>query len=559
MAANRDEDAVKVLSKSHKLWIWSEDELTGRSLLQGLQEHIFTSQRIPQTRLLRFSGNGHTQTSGEGSLGSTVESLKMIASPGYHSARRAVSELRFRPKTTSDGVAENKVDVAICTWASSWERSADSSDGGWWNRYMTDLYQRLELEGLNVVWVPAYATTKDRDRLAEVFAHRQEKVCWRTHPPHLGLITEILAELARILLRFQQNRKQLENHPRFEVAGVDLSPWVLRDIRHLLLVRAFAHLYMHETQREVLGRLSPSVALYKDELSSRGLMLTTTQLPNTSYWGVQHGTIPPQHWQYRHPSELCQPDPVTQRDFIHYAPYPDKFLTYGDPVVELMSTTGYSSQRLEVIGSLRHDALFERATSTDLSPDLVSRQRHRLPLDRPVLLICTGLPQDIPGWLRRVVQAAKEMPLSCHIAIKVHWNFKDDLAFANNQTFESIFEDLDWSHWTVYKSDLFELMEAANVVLTGTSTTGLEAAILKRPLICLETSLQGYANPYVEDGLALPANTTEEAIKAISTALKPNYRSQWLKVRDQFLRRHMINIDRPAVDALADLLHKQRS
>lgn len=58
--------------------------------------------------------------------------------------------------------------------------------------------------------------------------------------------------------------------------------------------------------------------------------------------------------------------------------------------------------------------------------------------------------------------------------------------------------------------DLAKLLVAVDCVITFSSTVGLEAVLLRKPLIALQMSLTAKHVPYADMGMAVPVNTLEE-------------------------------------------------
>jgi hypothetical protein len=445
------------------------------------------------------------------------------------------------------------VDVVISTLLSSWEAGKDTTPGHheYWNRYMSGLYERLEAQGFRVAWMPLCQRAKEIEQFESIFYNRNERVCWASTSLPLTAQAQIAACLARILIRYQRSRKRLFGHRRFALDGLDLSRWIIRDVDSLLAKHAFRYLCIYESQRNALLEIRPSAVLYKNELFRSGIALAATGVEGVKFLALQHGTIPVHHWQYRHSPRLVQTSgDMLARDYARYFPYPDKFMTYGSEVNELMSLTGYPSDRLDAIGSLRHDELFERAANISIQPDLKKRATMHLPTTGLVLLVCTRHPETVPTWIERIVDALRQLGREAHIAVKTHWRFPctDEV--------ESAFHDHGWHDWSLHSTGLFDLILTADIVIVGTSTTGLEAAILKTPLICMTPEVQGHRNSYVTGKIALPAGDTEEMKHALERTLEDSYQNEWLQSRTSYLRRHMVNIDQPAVHSLAKSIRK---
>jgi ribosomal protein L9 len=68
--------------------------------------------------------------------------------------------------------------------------------------------------------------------------------------------------------------------------------------------------------------------------------------------------------------------------------------------------------------------------------------------------------------------------------------------------------------------DVYELIRQSDLVITKDSTAGLEAAIMKKPIVVVNTTKRPDLVPYVEKGVALGAYKTGDIRDRISEALK---------------------------------------
>lgn len=78
-------------------------------------------------------------------------------------------------------------------------------------------------------------------------------------------------------------------------------------------------------------------------------------------------------------------------------------------------------------------------------------------------------------------------------------------------------------HYSGSKDPLDVLLTAADVLITLTSTVGLEAALLGTPVISIQGSIFTQDAPFVEMGLAYPVNALAELEPAITTTLNSNW------------------------------------
>jgi hypothetical protein len=551
------EFVAELLIRCERVQIWDDDSLVGPTLRPAIERARRSPHRQIEYQYVDLQGADIERPYGWRDRhfgGELVDKLRHLPR-GLRKAIRS-SGASSRRGSNEDQEGSHQVDVVLSTRLNSWEETFDSETGEakYWNRYMSGIYERLEARGLRVAWLPAPVFPGERETFHEISRQQGDQRWTFQGALPLSQKLRIAADLADLILRYLRYRHRIIGHERFGLGELDLSLWIVRDIDQLLPGRAFHLISFHEDQRRALASLRPSVVLYKNELFPPGLALKATNISGVEYWGIQHGTIPTQHWQYRHPPDLVAPSVETQaRDYTRYFPYPDKFLTYGPSVNELMTTTGYPSERLCEVGSLRHDEWFERVEQLSGGAELDCRASTGLPLDKKVLLICAQFPQDVPDWIERTVRAVEQLNLDAHIAVKEHWRFP--IASLVRTTFER----LEWKEWSFHQTNLFDLLLAADIQLTSNSTTGLEACLLKTPLICLEPETQGALNPYVAGRIALPAANIDDMKSAISTSLGKDYFESWLEERTKYLEQHMTNATVPAAEAVTAMVKSEMS
>ena len=232
--------------------------------------------------------------------------------------------------------------------------------------------------------------------------------------------------------------------------------------------------------------------------------------------GVQHGTIFPMHLIYTLPPE-----------HIAGAPVPDYFAVYGDYAKDVVSVDGsFPPERVWVTGGSRFDHLVREPARRD-----AARRHLHLPEDRRVLLLATQNYvwfQDAARALLRVVKGRDDLLL----CIKTH------PADVPMETYRRLAAEAGVENVRFFDSDFELLMAACDVVVSGSSTTLLEAIIFGRRAICVNFSDAPDRYPYVADGGALGARSSAELDDAVRTALSPAAQDGLERRRQCFLARH---------------------
>jgi hypothetical protein len=240
--------------------------------------------------------------------------------------------------------------------------------------------------------------------------------------------------------------------------------------------------------------------------------------------GYQHGTIFPMHLIYTLP-----------RSQVEGAPVPDYFAAYGSFAKEVVSEHGaYPAERVWIVGSPRFDRLVRSRVESN-----AARRSLGLSPGKKIILVAT---QNYPWFqeaVRAVLAAVKERE-DCVTCIKTH---PIDVPL-------SVYEDLA-SQMGVHEARFFddrfdELLGACDVLISGSSTTVLEAILLGKKAICVNLSGEPDRYPYVADGGALAGRSPEEVHASLEKALSdaepvseivggPDERAE---ARRRFLTRH---------------------
>lgn len=235
--------------------------------------------------------------------------------------------------------------------------------------------------------------------------------------------------------------------------------------------------------------------------------------------GAQHGTIMPSHFSYTVP-----------RGQLEQAPVPDYFAAYSDYAKEVVSEIGsYPAEQVWVTGSPRFDSLKKSPPDRD-----AARRNLEITADKRVVVVAT---QTYP-WFPRVVEAAIRWARDhqdCLVCIKTH----PKRAAVRAEEFLRLANQLCVTNVRCFDDRFDELLAACDVLVSGSSTTVLEAALLGRAAICVNFSEEPDWYPYVEDGAALPARSESELAVRLNELLDDDREQGRMTTRrSEFLLRH---------------------
>lgn len=322
-----------------------------------------------------------------------------------------------------------------------------------------------------------------------------------------------IAALARYC-RFEGSR---EFKSTFVFAGFDVFQLIISDLRNAV-----------ENIAEWERRVGMLTQLYSKIGNIDAVFVLSEFYPGTMKYiaaarrlgipvvGVQHGTIAPDHYVYTVP-----------QGHVDGAPLPNFFAVHGEYDREIVSELGaYPRDRVWIVGAPRMDYLVKNP------PDQkAAREDLELPVDKKIILVATHTQRAYP-WFFQVVKAVFEVTKNrndCLICLKTHPGdkgriemYKEEAKNAGNTMVEFYADRFD------------ELLAACDVLVSGSSTTVMEATLLGRATISANFSDEPDRYPYIEHGASLPARNSQE----LSQSLDILFSNDVSRDQDRERRRH---------------------
>jgi hypothetical protein len=231
----------------------------------------------------------------------------------------------------------------------------------------------------------------------------------------------------------------------------------------------------------------------------------------------------------------------------------DRLAVFGERDRELFIRRGASPMRVVATGMPRYDRL---ALRQDLKSRAEVAADLELDPERPIVVFASQAPIGrITSYLKAqthlaVADAALALP-EVQFVVKLHHVAQDHVP------------DEVQSHpgaarmVTVRHYDLYDLLNACDVMITIYSTVGLEAAILDKPILIINLSQLPDFIPYTEEGVAVTASCPEQVSVYIRRLLNDQaLRQRLAAARDVFLRRYVYRADGRSADRLAQLMEQ---
>lgn len=341
----------------------------------------------------------------------------------------------------------------------------------------------------------------------------------RDRHPALGAWIQAVWPQLRALTHYSR----LERRPGFQASfvfdGADLSGFFIPRLRHAVSQMAEWSTAV-EAERRLLSEAGDvrAIVLAEEMYGPAQVELAAALRLGIPTVGVQHGTIMPSHLVYTVP-----PGQVAG------APLPKYVAVFGDFARQVLSEIGsYPRERVLVTGSPRLDHLVKAP------PDQKEcRRLLELPMDRRIIAIAGQTLSWFPTAVRTVFEAARDEH-DWLVCVKPH---PKGFGFTAADC-DRLAREVGLPNIKIVTDGFEQLLGACDVLVSASSTTMLEAALVRRPAICLNFSDEADWYPYVADGAALPARTGEQVRWALKTVFSGEAKAKLALRRDQFLRLH---------------------
>jgi len=224
--------------------------------------------------------------------------------------------------------------------------------------------------------------------------------------------------------------------------------------------------------------------------------------------------------------------------------YADFMVVSGEAIKKVYVQSGIPEEKIIITGNPRFDTLFKRNRIEDRNKIFA---KYKLDPNKKLIVFTSQPIQEREKLLNAVFNTLKKLP-EMQLIVKLHPSESAllyyqimDMIKLNNAI---IVEDIE----------IYELLNAADCVLTSFSATGLEAMMLDKPVISINLTGELDRMPYAESGAALGVYHEDELAPAIMRALINDAVREKLKVsREKFVERYNYKMDGQAAKRVIDL------
>jgi hypothetical protein len=229
----------------------------------------------------------------------------------------------------------------------------------------------------------------------------------------------------------------------------------------------------------------------------------------------------------------------------------DKMFVDGEYYKDILIKRGVDPKKIVVTGNPRFDLYYEKISSTNISEvnnktrkrlKIGSNERIILVIEQPLYLAVTQLDKIL--MIRGSLKAAKAA--GARTIIKLHPNQHTDYIE------RKVVAEMNMPETLIIKDEiaLFDLLVTADVIIIRSSTVGLDAVLLSKPLIDVKFIETGGKNmnisPYAGSGVALEARTEDDIIKYVMEILHGNNyfnSAKYCEARNKFIKYHLYSFD----------------
>ena len=281
--------------------------------------------------------------------------------------------------------------------------------------------------------------------------------------------------------------------------------------------------------KKIINKLNPKCIILSDEASIPGRALVIAgkkkKIPTIA---LQHGIITRSHQGYYHkPKNISK----SRLDFINCC-LPDMTCVYGKYEKNILKDFGYKKSAIKITGAPRYDILKNKIF--DKNKIL---KKYKLPKNKKIILWATqthnekmqksGENEKNVKTIFRVFSKLKD---EFHLVIKLHPNEdqRAPLYKKYNKKYDNIATIIGRG------GNTFELIYISDMVITKSSTVGIEAIIMKKPLILAELIKSYDLSTYKKYGVPVFRNKIE-LTRYLKLAKTKKYLKNFEKMRKKFI------------------------
>ncbi|OIO62560.1 hypothetical protein AUJ69_02770 [Candidatus Woesearchaeota archaeon CG1_02_47_18] len=388
------------------------------------------------------------------------------------------------------------------------------------------------------------------ERLMRLSLKRKGFIPWESVIARALLDPKVIASYTHALDCFRKRWRQLESDQEFinlfRFKGLQLWPVIKRRLQHCFCARlgSFAGSALNiEIARSFLRRERIDCVIAISENAAWSNFIFASRLEGTPCIGVQHGAIFSRNISY-----MFHKDETTLGYDETRCPLADKTAVYGPYYKKLLVNEGhYPKGSILVSGQVRTDLIAHRK-------QLYSREgfirREGLPENARIILYAS-IPDAIITREQRslgaeAILSAVSRLRNVFLIVKMHPAEADATLY---RELASRFR-VNNLKMVPASSDLYEQLDASELLVTTNSTVSLEAVLFSKPVVLLNMVCDFDSMDLARNGLAAVVTRVDKTYDVIKAYLDGSV-SIDPKKRERFIRKYYHQIDGRASERIA--------
>ncbi len=304
------------------------------------------------------------------------------------------------------------------------------------------------------------------------------------------------------------NKHKTEIQDSFVFDGVNISSILEKQFSCYFSTRLKGHMRDYYLIKEMLDNEKPSAVVYPGETSEFAKALFhLCREQNIITVGMQHGVL------HKYLGWIHQKNEVsTKKTGPDICPIPDITMVYGPSYRETLIRYGkYPEKNVFVSGSQRFDRIVK---SKKIFRKDKFFSEHSIDAGKKIITYVTSpIAAADAEMMNEALMNVVNKINNTHLVIKLHPSETPDV-------YEKIAKNLGIKPIILRDADLYEVLNATDIVVTHLSTAALEAMIFDKPVIVINLTGSADRVPYVKEGAAFGAYTKEELEKTLKALLE---------------------------------------
>ena len=227
----------------------------------------------------------------------------------------------------------------------------------------------------------------------------------------------------------------------------------------------------------------------------------------------------------------------------------DKISVAGDFIKDLIINCGINENRVVVTGRPTYDALVRAEDNFD---KIEICQKLSIDPRKEILVYCTeNLPQrETRNIVLVICNAIKSFP-DLQLIIKVH---PSELSLS---VYEEVSKNVGVKALVIRDANVYEILFVCDIMITGFSTTALDAMILDKPVVTVNFTGLEDPIPFAESGAAIGVYHEEDLRRAVEDGLfNESLKEKLRRDREKFVYEQAYLKDGKATERVVNLIEQ---